>query len=80
MKIIVSVNVVCIGLATTCIEDLVWFLLNVISFLISEFLVGYLRDVWPIILCNTFTPQIKGICSATNLTFPSPQGIIMILP
>ena len=30
--------------------------------------------------CNTFTPQIKGICSATNLTFPSPHGIIMILP
>ena len=34
----------------------------------------------PSILCNTFAPQIKGICSATNLTFPSLQGIIMILP
>ena len=30
--------------------------------------------------CNTFTPQIKGICCVTNLTFPSPQGIVVILP
>ena len=34
----------------------------------------------PIAICNTFTPQIRRICSATNLTFPSLQDIIMRLP
>ena len=36
-----------------------------------------LSKVQAITICNTFTPKIKGMCSATNLMYHSTQCIIM---
>ena len=31
------------------------------------YMVGFCRQLYTVYKCNTYTPQIKGICNATNL-------------